>query len=166
MKKAKPKIDPSCYIAPSAVVIGDVTIERDCSVWPNAVIRGDENSIIIGEGTNVQDCCVIHTDERHPVKIGKDVTIGHGAIVHGAEIEDLCIIGMHATVLSGAKIGKGSIVGANALITEDKEIPPHSLVLGVPGKVVREDKGFMEGIKKNADEYKKLAKLYKEGFFD
>ena len=166
MKKIKPKIDPSCYIAKSAVIIGNVTISRDCSVWPNAVIRGDRNSIFIDEGTNVQDGCIIHTDEKHYVRIGKNVSIGHGAIVHGAIIEDACLIGMHATILSGAKIGEGSLIGANALVREDQEIPKHSLVVGVPGKVVRKDEGLKELIIKNAEEYRELARKHKEGMFD
>jgi len=166
MKSLKPTIDSSCYIAPTAVIIGDVTIEKDCSVWPNAVIRGDENTIKIGEGANIQDCCVIHTDKNHTVTIGKHVTLGHGAIVHGAEVEDNCIIGMHATVLNGAKIGKGSIVGANTLVTENMMVPENSLVLGIPGKIVKTDQKFMEIAQKNAEEYKNIAKRYKEKIFE
>ncbi|HID26064.1 MAG TPA: gamma carbonic anhydrase family protein [Thermoplasmata archaeon] len=158
----KPQIHPSCYIAPTAVIIGDVTIEKDCSVWPNAVIRGDENTIKIGEGTNIQDCCVIHTDKKHTVTIGKHVTLGHGAIVHGAEVEDDCIIGMHATVLNGAKIEKGSIVGAKALVTENMTVPENSLVLGVPGRIVKTNQKFREIAQKNAEEYKNIAKRYKK----
>ncbi|HHH79613.1 MAG TPA: gamma carbonic anhydrase family protein [Thermoplasmatales archaeon] len=159
----KPKIDPSCYIASSATIIGDVTLEKNCSVYPNAVIRGDENTIKIGERSNIQDCCVIHTDRNHTVNIGKYVTLGHGAIVHGATIEDECIIGMHATVLNGAKIGRGSIIGANALVTENMIVPENSLVVGVPGKVVKNDEKYREMAKKNAEEYLNIAERYKKG---
>ena len=159
----KPKIDPSCYIASSATIIGDVTLEKNCSVYPNAVIRGDENTIKIGKRSNIQDCCVIHTDRNHTVNIGKYVTLGHGAIVHGATIEDECIIGMHATVLNGAKIGRGSIIGANALVTENMIVPENSLVVGVPGKVVKNDEKYREMAKKNAEEYLNIAERYKKG---
>ena len=161
-KFSNPRIDSSCYIAPSAVVIGDVIIEKDCSIWPNAVIRGDENVIRIGEKSNIQDCCVIHSDREHAVIIGKFVTLGHGAIVHGANIEDECIIGMHATILNGAKIRKGSIIGANALVTENMEVPENSLVVGIPGKVIKNSKEFREIAKRNAEEYLEIAKYYKE----
>lgn len=161
----KPKIHPSCYIDESAVIIGDVIIEEGCSVWPCAVIRGDRNRITIEKGTNVQDGCIIHTDDKHEVRIGRNVSIGHGAIVHGAIIEDNCLIGMHATILSGAKIGKGSLIGANALVLEDIEIPDHSLVVGVPGKVIRKDESLEEYIIKNAKDYMDLAKKHKEKSF-
>ncbi len=161
----KPQIHPSCYIDKNAVIIGDITIDRDCSVWPCAVIRGDKNRIVIGEGTNVQDGCIIHTDDKHGVIIGRNVSIGHGAIVHGAIVEDNCLIGMHATILSGAKIGKGSLIGANALVLEDMEIPDHSLVVGVPGKIIRRDESLEEYIIKNAEDYKALAKKHKEETF-
>lgn len=161
----KPQIHPSCYIDKDAVIIGNVTIDRDCSVWPYAVIRGDRNRIVIGEGTNVQDGCIIHTDDKHEVVIGRNVSIGHGAIVHGAIVEDNCLIGMHATILSGAKIGKGSLIGANALVLEDMEIPDHSLVVGVPGKIVRRDENLEKYIIKNAEDYKGLAKKHKEENF-
>ena len=165
MTEKRPKIDPSCYVDKSAVIIGDVTLEKDCSVWPCAVIRGDRNKIVIREGTNIQDGCVIHTDDKHGVEIGKNVSIGHGAIVHGAKIGDNCLIGMHATILSGAKIGKGCLIGANALVLEDTEIPDHSLVVGVPGKVIRQDPKMEEKIIENAKVYIELAKEHKERRF-
>ncbi|RLF41104.1 MAG: gamma carbonic anhydrase family protein [Thermoplasmata archaeon] len=165
MTEKRPKIDPSCYVDKSAVIIGDVTLEKDCSVWPYAVIRGDENKIVIREGTNIQDGCVIHTDDKHGVEIGKNVSIGHGAIVHGAKIGDNCLIGMHATILSGAKIGKGCLIGANTLVLEDTEIPDHSLVVGVPGKVIRQDPEMEEKIIENAKVYIELAKEHKERRF-
>jgi carbonic anhydrase/acetyltransferase-like protein (isoleucine patch superfamily) len=165
VERIKPRISKSCYIAPSAIVIGDVVLEKDCSVFPNAVIRGDENSIRIGEGSNIQDCCVVHTNRDHTVTIGKYVTLGHGAIVHGARVEDYCIIGMHATILNGARIGRGSIVGANALITENSIIPENSLVMGVPGRVVKTDERFKEIARKNAEEYLDTARRYKGGWY-
>jgi carbonic anhydrase/acetyltransferase-like protein (isoleucine patch superfamily) len=150
----------STYIDPSAVIIGNVSFGPKCSVFPHAVIRGDENAIFIDEGSNIQDCCVIHADKEHAASIGKHVSIGHGAIVHGATIEDNCIIGIHATILNGAIIKKGSIIGANALVTSDKVIPKYSLVLGVPAKVVKQDKRFEQQAKENADTYIRLRDDY------
>lgn len=157
----KPEINDSAYIDTSAVIIGNVKIGKNCGVYPNTVIRGDENSVEIDEGSNVQDCCVIHVDEINKTKIGKNVSLGHAAVVHGATIEDECIIGMNSTVLNGAKIGKGSIIGANAIVTENKEIPENSLVIGVPGKVVKNSEKFREMGKKNSEKYKKLSLEHK-----
>jgi carbonic anhydrase/acetyltransferase-like protein (isoleucine patch superfamily) len=160
------KIHKSSFIAPSAVIIGNVTIGKDCGVFPNAVIRGDENSIVIGDGSNIQDCCVIHTDAEHQVRIGRNVTIGHAAMIHGATISDDCLIGIHATVLNGAQIGAGSIIGACALVTEEMVIPQQSLVLGVPGKVIKQNPLFIDTIRKNAAIYQKLAQKHKQGTYD
>ncbi len=157
----EPKIDNSAYIDSSAIIIGNVKIGKNCGIFPHTVIRGDQNLIEIKDGSNVQDGCVIHTDEIHEVKIGKNVSLGHAAVVHGATIEDECIIGMNSTVLNGAKIGKGSIIGANAIVTENKEIPENSLVIGVPGKVVKNDEKFREMGKKNAEKYQKLSSEHK-----
>jgi carbonic anhydrase/acetyltransferase-like protein (isoleucine patch superfamily) len=157
------KIHKSCFIAPSAVLIGDVTIGKNCGVFPHAVIRGDENAITIDDGSNIQDCCVIHTDQDHVVKIGKNVTVGHAAVVHGASISDDCLIGIQATVLNGVTIGTGSIIGACALVTENMVVPKHSLVLGIPGKIVRQDPHFIEMIRKNAREYQCLTKAHRQG---
>ena len=154
----KPEIHTTCYIDNTAVIIGNVKIGKNCGVYPCAVIRGDENSIEIGDGSNVQDCCVIHCDLDHSVKIGKNVTIGHCAMIHGATIEDDCLIGIHSTILNGAKIGKGSIIGANALVREYMEVPENSLVIGVPGKVVKQDKKFIEKVRLNAEEYQRIRK--------
>jgi len=159
------KIHKSSFIAPNAVIIGNVTIGENCGVFPNAVIRGDENSIVIGDGSNIQDCCVIHTDAEHQVKIGKNVTIGHAAMIHGATILDDCLIGIHATVLNGAKIGSGSIIGACALVTEDMVVPEHSLILGVPGKIIKQDPQFVDMIRKNAEIYQKLSQKHKQGTY-
>lgn len=158
-----PKIHHSSFIAPSAVIIGDVTIGENCGVFPQAVIRGDQNSILIGDGSNIQDCCVLHTDSDHEVRIGKNVTIGHAAVVHGAIIEDDCLIGIHATVLNGAKINTGSIVGACALVTEKMVVPENSLVLGVPGKIVKQNPEFITSIRKNAEIYQSLSRNHKLG---
>ena len=160
-----PKIHKSSYIAPDATIIGNVTIGENCGVFSNAVIRGDENSIVIGDGSNIQDCCVIHTDAEHQVKIGKNVTIGHAAMIHGATILDDCLIGIHATVLNGAKIGSGSIIGACALVTEDMVVPEHSLILGVPGKIIKQDPQFVDMIRKNAEIYQKLSQKHKQGTY-
>jgi carbonic anhydrase/acetyltransferase-like protein (isoleucine patch superfamily) len=160
-----PKIHKSSFIAPNAIIIGNVTIGENCGVFPNAVIRGDENSIVIGDGSNIQDCCVIHTDAEHQVKIGKNVTIGHAAMIHGATILDDCLIGIHATVLNGAKIGSGSIIGACALVTEDMVVPEHSLILGVPGKIIKQDPQFVDMIRKNAEIYQKLSQKHKQGTY-
>ncbi len=159
----KPDIHNSSFIAKTAVIIGDVTIKKNCGVYPCAVIRGDKNSIIIDEGSNVQDCCVIHVDKEHNVKIGKNVSIGHAAVIHGATIENNCLIGINSTILNGAKIGKGSIIGANALVTTDMEVPENSLVLGVPGKIIKQDEKFCEIARLNAETYQKLSKEHLEG---
>lgn len=159
------QIHKSSFVADSAVIIGDVTIGKNCGIYPQAVIRGDQNSIEIGEGSNIQDCCVIHTDKDHYVNIGKNVSIGHASMIHGAIISDRCLIGIHATVLNGAKIGSGSIIGANALVTADMEIPKNSLVLGVPGKIVKQDSGFQKMAIENAETYKRLSQMHRQGKF-
>lgn len=157
------KIHKSSFIAKSAVIIGDVTIGKNCGIYPHSVIRGDENPIEIGDGSNVQDCCVIHTDKDHFVKIGRNVSLGHASMIHGSFIDDDCLIGIHATVLNGAKIGTGSIIGANALVTENIDIPKNSLVLGVPGKIIKKDESYIEEIRKNADTYKRLSREHIQG---
>jgi carbonic anhydrase/acetyltransferase-like protein (isoleucine patch superfamily) len=158
-----PKIHKSSFIAKNAVIIGNVKIGKDCGVYPCAVIRGDQNSIVIGDGSNIQDGCVIHCDEKNNVEIGKNVTIGHCAMIHGAIIEDDCLIGIHATVLNGARIRKGSIIGANALVKADMDVPENSLVIGVPGKIINQDKKNKEKAHINAEIYKKISKTHREG---
>jgi len=162
----KPEIHSSSYIDKEAVIIGNVKIGKNCGVFPGAVIRGDRNAIVIKDGSNVQDNCVIHCDIIHPVKIGKNVSIGHCAMVHGATIEDNCLIGINSTILDGAKIGKGSIIGANALVTSDMIIPQYSLVLGVPGKIIKQDKEFEKNAIKNAEIYIELSRKHKEGKYE
>ncbi len=160
-----PRIHKTSFVAKSAVIIGDVTIGENCGIYPQAVIRGDENSIEIGDGSNVQDCCVIHVDKDHYVKIGKNVSIGHSATIHGAIIGDGCLIGIHATVLNGANIGSGSIIGACALVTENMEIPKNSLVLGIPGKIVKQDESYLKEARMNAETYKMLSQKHRQGKF-
>ena len=133
-----PTIPASCYIDLTAQVIGDVVLGEHASVWMNAVVRGDVNSIRIGANSNVQDCAVLHGQRYvYPVTVGDWVTIGHNATVHGCVVEDACLIGMGSTILNGAVIGTGSIIAAGAVIPEKTIIPPNSLVAGVPGKVRR-----------------------------
>jgi len=126
-----------CWVAPSADVIGNVTLEIGSSIWFGAVLRGDNEKIHVGAQSNVQDNCVLHTDPGFPLSIGRGCTIGHNAVLHGCEIGENCLIGIGATVLNGAKIGKNSIIGANALVPEGKEIPENALVVGMPGRVIR-----------------------------
>ena len=154
------EIGEGTYIAKSARIIGNVKIGKNCSVWENAVIRADLNRIEIGDGSNVQDCCVLHVSSEQEIKIGKNVSIGHGAIVHGAIIEDDCIIGINSTILDGSHIGKGSIVAANAIVPPDTKIPANSLVAVVPARIIKKDEKLIEIAKKNAEIYRNLAKKY------
>ncbi|MFZ8898799.1 MAG: gamma carbonic anhydrase family protein [Alphaproteobacteria bacterium] len=128
---------PESWIAENAVVIGDVVLEKDASIWYGAVVRGDNDKIIIGEGSNVQDGSVLHADPGYPLTLNKNVTIGHMVMLHGCTIGEGSLVGIGAVILNGAKIGKGCLIGAKSLIAENKEIPDYSLVMGVPGKVVR-----------------------------
>ena len=133
----QPQIAPSAYIASGAVVTGAVQLKSHVSIWHNAVLRGDINAIFVDEGSNIQDGAIVHLADDYGVTIGKFVTIGHAAVIHACEIHDECLIGMQATVLDGAVIGRQSIIGANALVTKESRIPEGSLVLGAPAKVVR-----------------------------
>jgi len=152
------------YIDPASIIIGDVTIEEGASIWPCAVLRGDLNKIVIGEGSNVQEHVAIHGNADFPNIIGKNVSIGHGAVIHGATIGDHCIIGMHSTILNGAVIGEDCIIAAGALITSGTNIPTRSLVLGVPGKVVKEnDSTIRARAAKNAEDYHKLRDEFLSG---
>jgi carbonic anhydrase/acetyltransferase-like protein (isoleucine patch superfamily) len=154
-----PEIAASAYVDPAAVVIGDVTIAEDASVWPAVVIRGDVHYIRIGARTNVQDGSVLHVmRDEYPLILGDDVTIGHGVVLHGCTIESRCLIGMGSIILNGAKIGAGSIVAAGTLVLERTEVPPRSLFMGHPGKVRREltpdDQEAIDGYAKRYLEYK------------
>ena len=152
------------WVAPTAVLVGRVRLKRDASVWFGAVLRGDNEWLEIGERSNIQDQVMIHSDMGFPVQIGDDVTIGHAAILHGCVIGDGSLIGMGATLLNGAKIGKGSIVGANALVTEGKEFPDYSLIVGSPAKVVRTlDAAAAERLLKSADGYVRNHRRFRDG---
>lgn len=133
----KPIIDSTAFIAKGAAIYGNVTIKKEANVWYNATIRSLEDSIIIGEGTNIQDNSVVHTDKGYQVSIGSLVTVGHGAIIHGCTIGDNSLIGMGAIILNGAQIGKNCIIGAGSLVTKNTIIPDNSLVLGSPAKIIR-----------------------------
>jgi carbonic anhydrase/acetyltransferase-like protein (isoleucine patch superfamily) len=130
------QVDPNAHIAPSAVVLGDVTLGAWSSVWFHAVIRGDTEAIQVGCESNIQDLALLHADRGIPCQLGDRVTVGHGAIVHGAVVDHEVLIGIRAVVLNGVHVGTGSIIGAGAVVTEGREIPPGSIVLGVPGKIV------------------------------
>ena len=160
-----PQIDATAYVAAQAVVIGDVRLAAHCSVWPTAVLRGDINFIEIGEGSNIQDGSIVHLAEDLPVRVGKLVTVGHRAILHACTVEDECLIGMGATILDGAVIGRGSIIGAHALVTKGLHIPPGSLVMGTPAKVVRALRPEeIADIHTWADHYIALGPIHREMF--
>jgi carbonic anhydrase/acetyltransferase-like protein (isoleucine patch superfamily) len=154
------------FIAQNASVMGNVTFGEDVSVWYGAVIRADVEAIIIGDRSNIQDTAVLHADPGDPTVIGNDVTVGHGAIVHGAVVGDGSLIGMRATVLNKANIGKNCIIGACALVTEGMQIPDNSLVVGVPAKVVRQiSEQQAVGLKISALHYVEMAKRHERGEF-
>ncbi len=152
------------YIAPTADVIGDVTLGPETGVWFGAVLRGDVEPIRVGEGTNVQDGSVLHTDKDFPLTVGRDVTIAHGVVLHGCDVGNECLIGMNATVLTGARIGSNCLIGAHALVPQGMEIPDGSLVLGAPAKVVKPlSDGMRERIRWNAAHYRDQARRYRTG---
>lgn len=160
------KLEPTlpqnfCWIAPNATVIGDVRLKEECSVWFGSTLRGDNEPISIGARTNIQENCVFHTDPGFPVTIGDNCTIGHKAMIHGCQIAANTLVGMGAIILNGAKIGKNCLIGAGALIPEGKTIPDNSLVMGVPGKMVRElDDDAAAMLTKSADIYVEKSKTY------
>ncbi|MEN9809065.1 MAG: hypothetical protein RLZZ488_632 [Pseudomonadota bacterium] len=157
-----PKLHESVFLADGARVIGDVILGKDCSVWFNTVVRGDVHTIVVGEQTNIQDGAVIHcTFQKASTTIGSRVSIAHLAMIHGCTIEDECLIGMQAIIMDGAVIGRGSIVGAGAVVTQGMKIPPRSLVLGAPGKVVREVKPEeLAAVLATCDRYMEYTKGY------
>ncbi|QDZ12537.1 gamma carbonic anhydrase family protein [Devosia ginsengisoli] len=163
-----PQIDPDIgWIAPTAVLVGDIVVGAEAGIWFGVVARGDIERITIGARTNVQENTVLHTDKGYPLSIGENCTIGHSAIVHGCTIGDNTLIGMGATVLNGAKIGKNCLIGANALITENKVIPENSMVVGAPGKVIREiDEEGVKALAASADRYVKNARRFAAGMVD
>ena len=152
------------FIAPTATVIGDVSLGEDTGIWFGAVIRGDKDRIEIGAGSNIQDNAVVHTSRGYPALIGREVSVGHGAILHGCAISDRVLVGMGAIIMNGAQIGEDSIIAAGAVVTEGAAIPPGSVVMGVPGKVVKQASPEQkEGIRKNAESYIALARDYRHG---
>ncbi len=158
----KPNIHPSCYVAPNATIIGDVTLGEESSVWPNAVIRGDVNKIAIGARTSVQDNCVVHVTRKNPTVIGDEVIMGHSAIAHACTVGNHVLIGMGAAVLDKASIGDWVIVAAGAVVTEKAVIPSKSLVAGIPAKVIKSlSPQHMERIKLGAEAYIDLSRKYK-----
>lgn len=159
-----PQIDPSSWVAPDANLIGRVVLEAEASVWFGATLRGDNEEIRVGRGSNVQESCVLHTDIGYPLLIGANCTIGHKAMLHGCTIGEGSLIGMGATILNGAKIGKGCLIGACALVTEGKEIPDGSLVMGSPGRVVRLlDEAARDGLLLSASGYRANAARFRKG---
>ena len=158
-----PEIDPSAWVAETAVVIGKVRLAQDSSVWFGAVLRGDNELIQIGVGSNVQDGAVMHTDMGYRLTLGQHVTVGHNAMLHGCSVGDGSLIGINAVILNGAIIGKNCIIGANTLIAEGKEIPDNSLVVGSPGKVVKQlTEQQVTQLKLNAIHYVENAKRYQQ----
>lgn len=159
-----PQIAKDCWIAPDANVIGQVTLGAEVSIWFGCTLRGDNDPIVIGAGTNLQENVVCHTDPGFPLTVGQGCTIGHKAMLHGCTIGDNTLIGMGATVLNGAVIGANCLIGAGALIPEGKEIPEGSLVMGMPGKVVRTlDKEAWARMRASADVYRDKARRYRDG---
>lgn len=151
-------IDKSVFIAEGARVIGDVTLGKNSSVWFNAVLRGDDDRIEVGEGSNIQDNCVLHCDKNNPTIVGKNVSVGHLALLHGCTVGDNSLIGMHATVMNGAVIGKNCVIGAGALVTGGTVIPDNSVAVGSPAKVIRKvTQKDLESSRENIEFYLKQA---------
>lgn len=161
--KLGPRIDATAFAAPGAVVVGDVTLSEESSVWYGAVLRGDINRIIVGPRSNIQDCAVIHLADDYAAILGELVTVGHSAIVHACTVDNEVLIGMGAIILDGAEIGARSIIGANALVTRGTKIPPGSLVLGSPGKVVKQlSVAEQQTIARWARKYVETARIFRE----
>jgi len=162
-KGVSPRLHPSVFVAEGARIIGDVEVGESSSVWFNAVLRGDILPIRIGRRTNIQDGCILHTKDGFPLTVGEEVTFGHGVIAHGCAIGDLCLLGIGCVVLDGAVIGRGSVIGSGAVVPPGTIVPAHSLVMGVPGKVVK-DLGPDSGEKNRAfsDSYVRYARSYLE----
>lgn len=157
-----PNVDGSAYVDETATVTANVTLAKDTSVWPGASLRGDEDAIFVGEGTNIQDCAVLHTDIGKPCRVGRGVTVGHSAILHGCTVGDNSLIGMGAVILNGSVIGAESLVGAGTLITENKTFPDGVLIIGRPGRILRElTDEEKAAIRANARRYIEQKELYK-----
>ena len=162
--RTTPAIDPAAYVHPDAIVVGDVTLGARVSIWPTAVLRGDTGRIVVGDESNVQDGTIVHVDHGFSTTIGRRVAIGHRAIVHGATIDDVCLIAIGAILLNGVQVGTGSIVGAGAVCREGMVIPPNSLVLGVPGRVVRATTATdRDRIARTVDSYLDLQQAHRRG---
>ena len=156
-----PKTEKAAFLAPNCAIAGDVTLEQGTSVWYSAVLRADDSPIVVGEDSNIQDNATLHANEGYAIHIGREVSVGHNAIVHGATIGDRVIIGMNATVLDGAKIGDDCLIGAGALVTGGTVIPSGSLVMGVPARVVRPlSQEQLAMLRENAQEYIQLSVKY------
>jgi carbonic anhydrase/acetyltransferase-like protein (isoleucine patch superfamily) len=160
------RIDPTAWIAPGALVMGDVSVGRDASLWYQTVARGDTEAVRVGDETNIQDLCMLHADPGFPCLIRNRVTVGHRTVLHGCVVEDGCTIGMGAVLLNGVKVGAGSVVGAGALLLEGTEVPPGSLVVGVPGKVLRQvDESTRARLEPIWRKYVELARRHRDGQF-
>lgn len=158
-----PQVGAAAFVADNATLAGDVTLAEESSVWYGAVLRADTGRIAIGENSNVQDNAVLHTGPGLDVTVGRGTSVGHGAVVHGCTVGDGCLIGMHATILNGAVIGDGCLIAAGALVPENMQVPAGSLVIGVPGKVVRPVSAAQAAaIKANEEEYLELARAHAE----
>ena len=158
-----PRINKNTYISESVDIIGKVNVEENVNIWFGTRLRGDMNNIIIGENTNIQENSVVHVDINSPCIIGKNVTIGHGTIIHGCSISDNVLVGMGSIILNNAKIGKNTIIGAGSLVTQGKEFPEGVLILGNPAKVIRQlTEAEIESIQRSADNYVSLSKKYKK----
>jgi carbonic anhydrase/acetyltransferase-like protein (isoleucine patch superfamily) len=158
------QIHPTVFIASGAVIVGDVTLGEESSVWFNATLRGDTTPLTIGPRTNIQEGCIFHADPGFPVVIGAGATIGHGAVIHGAQVGDNTLIGIRSVLLNGVVVGENCIVGACALLTQGKEFPPGSLIMGAPAKVIRELTPVeIEGNRRSAEEYVKRSRAFRRG---
>ncbi|GAB3950982.1 gamma carbonic anhydrase family protein [Streptomyces sparsus] len=158
----EPQLDPEAFAAPTSVVVGDVSMAAEASVWYHSVLRADCGPIVIGARSNIQDNCTVHVDPGFPVTVGEGVSVGHNAVLHGCTVEDDVLVGMGATVLNGARIGAGSLVAAQALVPQGMRVPPGSLVAGVPAKVRRELTGEeREHLRLNAAMYVELARTHR-----
>jgi carbonic anhydrase/acetyltransferase-like protein (isoleucine patch superfamily) len=158
-----PVLGQDVYLAPTAYVIGQVRLGDRCSVWYGATVRGDSGAIEIGDEVSIQEAATVHTEDQRPARIGSRVTMGHHALVHAATVGDDCIIGVNASVLTGASVGSGSIVAAHAVVSEGKAIPPNSLVVGVPGRIVREvSEAERARIQRTKNNYQRLGREYRE----
>ncbi len=162
------KISETAYIAPGAVVVGDVEIGENVSIWYNAVVRGDTGHIVIGNNSNIQDNSVVHVNEKYGVHIGRNVSVGHSAVIHSATIDDNVLVGMGCVLMDNCHIGANSVVGAGSLVTAGKTFPPNSLIMGSPAKVVREltQEDVEAMVLFNADFYRACTKKNRDGLWD